>query len=268
MKCIKNNYILQGGKAWLRILVVNDDGIYSKGLEVLAKRLSNIGEVFIVAPDRERSAISHAITFHHPIRVEEIDFIKNVKAWATSGTPVDCVKLALNVLLSKKPDIIVSGINKGANLGNDVFYSGTLSAAVEGALSNIPSLAVSLCLKICGGDYCKYNNAAKYAEIVASKLLKKKTSHNLVLNLNIPNTNNIKGTMITKLGRVQYRNCFVKKTDPRKRDYYWLAGDLVKDIPDTNTDVWAIRNNYISITPITLDLVNYGNIDILKNWNL
>ncbi len=251
------------------ILITNDDGIYSEGIKILAKKFSSFGKVFVMAPDRERSAISHAITFHHPIRVEEVNFGENnTKAWSVDGTPADCVKLALDIILPQTPDIIISGINKGANLGNDIFYSGTVSAALEGALSGIPSIAVSLAVKKDKNNELYYANAAHITQKTALKVLESGFPSSTALNLNVPNTKYINGTAVTKLGRVQYKNCFVKRTDPRGRIYYWLSGDIIEVNQDMETDVWAVKNNYISITPITFNLTNYEFIKLIKNWDL
>ncbi|HHU69396.1 MAG TPA: 5'/3'-nucleotidase SurE [Thermoanaerobacterales bacterium] len=251
------------------VLITNDDGIYSEGIKLLAKKFSSFGKVFVIAPDRERSAISHAITFHHPIRVEEVNFGENnIKAWSANGTPADCVKLALDILLPQKPDIIISGINRGANLGNDIFYSGTVSAALEGTLSGIPSIAVSLSIKNNTKDYeLDYTNAVNFTQKTALKVLESGVPSTTALNINVPNTNSINGTAVTKLGRVQYKNCFVKRIDPRGKIYYWLSGDIIEETQDNDTDVWAVRNNYISITPITLNLTNYEFIEVMKNWD-
>ncbi|OGI03463.1 MAG: 5'/3'-nucleotidase SurE [Candidatus Melainabacteria bacterium GWF2_37_15] len=243
----------------MRILLCNDDGIQSLGIRTLAQRLANEHEVYVVAPDRERSAAGHSLTLHHPLRLEEteIGFDKNIKAWATNGTPGDCVKLALNTsILDKKPDLLISGINNGPNLGADILYSGTVSAAMEGAVLGYPSIAVSLCDIGYDSTDLAYsaNFIAKFVPKIAEINFPKKT----ILNINIPTVNSkgITGIQITKLGTRMYTDKYEKRIDPRGKVYYWLAGELTDTEEDETSDVTAIRNNKISITPITFEMTH------------
>ncbi|OGP31285.1 MAG: 5'/3'-nucleotidase SurE [Deltaproteobacteria bacterium GWC2_42_11] len=242
------------------MLVSNDDGVHSDGILRLAKVLKKLGDVFIVAPDRERSAASHSLTLHRPLRVEKVGH----NIYSVDGTPTDCINLAINGILPERPDIVVSGINKGGNLGDDVTYSGTVSAAMEGTLMGIPSIAVSLV----GHD----NFDFKYAARFASKLVKYVISHNLpkdtLLNVNVPGLNNseIKSYRITKLGKRVYGDAIVEKTDPRGKKYYWVGGNNMKWTGGKDSDFEAIANGYISITPIHLDLTNYSALKEIHSW--
>lgn len=250
----------------MRILLTNDDGISAPGIRALWEKLNQLGEVFIVAPSVEQSASSQAITVHHPIRVDEYKIdTDGVKGWSIGGTPTDCVKLALESILDKKPDIVISGINLGANLGSDVLYSGTVSAAIEGALHNIPAIAVSL-------DVWKnpdFSYAADFTRQLACKLMKEKLPSNTLLNVNVPGTLQEIGEMaMTQLGIREYTNTFDKRTDPRGRCYYWMGGQIIDREDAENTDTFAVKNGRISVTPIHFDLTNYPLLKELKNWQM
>ncbi|MBM4338065.1 MAG: 5'/3'-nucleotidase SurE [Deltaproteobacteria bacterium] len=246
-----------------RILVTNDDGIYSKGILALAKALKEIGEVFIVAPDRERSAIAHSLTLHRPLRVERIR--KNV--YAVDGTPADCVYVGVNAILPGRPQLVVSGINKGGNLGDDVTYSGTVSAAFEGTLLGIPSFAISMVSR----SHFKFETAARFGLRVARHILKRGLPKDTLLNINVPNLDEkkIKSYKITQQGRwTQNGSAVVEKVDPRGKKYYWIGeGSLTFD-QRGDTDFEAVSNASISITPLHLDLTNYSSIHSLKKWKL
>jgi 5'-nucleotidase len=250
----------------LNILISNDDGIYSYGLYELAKRMSALGKVTVVAPDKEQSAIGHAITIHQPLRCRKIKLYDlDIDAWRVNGTPADCVKLGVETLLSERPDLIISGINDGENLGTDIIYSGTVSAAIEGSLFNIPSIAVSY-VKRCSTDF---SAAAEAAFKVIKQVLEHRGGMNMLLNINIPETESVdllKGVKITRLGVKKYRNSFEERKDPRGESYYWLAGELIEDETGEDTDIYAARRGYVSITPINVDLTGYEDIDRLKNW--
>lgn len=249
------------------ILLTNDDGINAPGIKALWEELSDIAEVQVVAPDSERSATSQAITVHHPIRVDNynIDHAK-VSAWRISGTPTDCVKIAIEALLSERPDIVVSGINQGPNLGTDVLYSGTVSAAIEGALHSIPSVAVSL-------DSWKdsdFRPAARFTKKIIQKLIHNPLPPNTLLNVNVPAVSGAEtaDVAITKLGVREYDNTFDKRKDPWGRTYYWMGGKLIDSDNDPDTDVIALKAGKISVTPIHFDLTNYTIMDMLKKWHL
>jgi 5'-nucleotidase len=247
----------------LMILVTNDDGIHSKGLIVLAKALQEIGDVLVVAPDSEKSAIAHSLTLHRPLRVEKIK--KNF--YAVDGTPADCVHLGVNVILPKRPRLIVSGINKGGNLGDDIIYSGTVSAAFEGTLLGIPSFAIYLVSR----SHFKFDVAAQFALRTARYIIKKGLPKDTFLNINVPNLDEkeIKSYKITQQGRfIHNGDGVIEKTDPRGRKYYWIGGGQLILDKGRNTDVEAVSKSYISITPLNLDLTNYSSIRELKKWRI
>lgn len=243
----------------MRILISNDDGIHATGIRTLAQRLAADHDVYVVAPDRERSAAGHSLTLHHPLRVDEMDlgYDNNIKAWATNGTPGDCVKLALSALLvDEPPDLLISGINNGPNLGADILYSGTVSAAMEGAVLGCPAIAVSLCDPEYDSADFSYaaNFIAKFVPRIAEISFPKKT----ILNINVPtvNSSGIAGIQVTKLGTRMYTDKYEKRVDPRGKVYYWLAGELIDSEEDEASDVTAIKNNKISITPITFEMTH------------
>lgn len=216
-------------------------------------------QLSIVAPDRERSAIGHAITMHKPLRVEKINFLDKpiLEGWSVNGTPSDCVKLAVEAILETSPDLVVSGINRGSNLGNDIFYSGTVSAAVEGLIFGIPSIAVSLTGRKAGPESFLY--AARLIDQLIPGLLSSDFPKSTLLNINVPvAVNQIKGIRVTRLGNRRYSNIFDKRVDPRGMFYYWMAGELVDDITENDDcDTTAVRNGYISITPVHFKLTDF-----------
>lgn len=259
--------MLKDRGAVMKILITNDDGIYAEGLFAMAREISKIAKVTIVAPDRERSATAHAITMHKPLRVERVNLHDcHVESWMVNGTPSDCVKLALDALLNDVPDLVLSGINRGPNLGTDVIYSGTVSAAIEAAIYGIPAVAFS----VAAYENVSYDYPARFARKLCVSVMEKEFPKDTLLNVNIPplDEEDIAGVLITHLGSRKYKNCFDRRQDPRGKTYYWLAGEAVEDLDDTGSDVWAIKNNYISITPIHFDLTNYEVIDTIKQWEL
>lgn len=247
----------------MKLLISNDDGVFSQGVRALANRLAEAGhQVTVVCPDQERSATGHGLTIHQPIRAARVEsgFHPDVIAWACSGTPADCVKLALWALLDYKPDLVLSGINHGANLGTDVLYSGTVSAAMEGVIEGIPSIAMSLT----SFKSQEFAIAAEFAQILVTQLEKHPLAELLLLNVNVPAVNweTIAGVAIARQGIRRYVDVFEKRTDPRGKTYYWLAGELLEDVEqptdfiDTVTDVQANRENYITITPLQYNLTS------------
>ena len=245
----------------MKILVSNDDGVHSPGLHHLAERLSEAGEVYVVAPDRERSAASHALTLHKPLRVGKI----KDRVYSVNGTPTDCINLAVNHLLSEKPALVVSGINQGGNLGDDVTYSGTVSAAMEGTLLGIPSIAISLVTK---KDF-HFEEAANFALKLSLHVLKQGLPEYTLLNVNVPDlpAQEIQGVQMTSLGRRIYdEELIVEKMDPRGRHYYWIAGNKIRWEEGEGTDYIAIETKHISITPIHMDLTHYEVLQQLKGW--
>ena len=251
----------------MRILVSNDDGIHANGIKVLVEALGKEHEVYVVAPDRERSASGHSLTMQTPLRVEEVELIDGAKqCWATTGTPGDCVKLAISAILSedKKPDLVISGINHGPNLGGDILYSGTVSCAMEGALMGIPSVAISLASL--EHERENFRVSADFMVKLLKKLENYKIPDKTVLNINVPGLakSDIIDAVATELGGRMYTDCYDKRIDPRGKVYYWLAGELVTETEDSSTDIAAIRNNKISITPITYDMTRRGYLEELE----
>ncbi|HWQ61340.1 MAG TPA: 5'/3'-nucleotidase SurE [Negativicutes bacterium] len=251
----------------MRILLTNDDGITAPGIQALWRELAAIGEVTVVAPDIERSATSQSITVHHPIRVDQYCIEDPpLCAWRVGGTPTDCVKMAIEALLPVKPDIVVSGINLGPNLGTDVLYSGTVSAAIEGALHGVPSLAVSLA----AWKNADFGPAARFARGLVLTMAAKKLPPDTLLNVNVPPlpADKLAGVQVTRLGVIEYENTFERREDPRGRTYYWMGGSLVDAGNEEGTDVMAVKQGRISVTPIHFDLTNYGIMKLIEEWNL
>jgi 5'-nucleotidase len=252
----------------LRVLLTNDDGIFAEGLQVMSRHFQKIAETFVVAPDHEQSASGHSITMHRPLRADQVKFLHSpeLPAWAVNGTPADCVKLAVEAILPFKPDLVVSGINRGANLGTDVLYSGTVSAAIEAAILGLPAIAVSLT------EYKDphYEDAAAFVCRLATTIIDKKMPQDTLINVNVPGCarEKMNGVAITRLGVRQYKNAFEKRTDPRGRTYYWLAGELIDSKDGEDTDVAAIKRCQISVTPIHFDLTNHEIIGQLKDWTI
>lgn len=250
-----------------RVLVTNDDGILALGIQALVEVLQDFAQVTVVAPDREKSATGHCITVHSPLRVEEVELPGATGgAWAVDGTPSDCVKLAVQSLMPAPPDLIVSGINRGANLGTDVLYSGTVSAAIEGIINDIPSIAVSLNTF----ENPDFSYAAKFTKKLVEYLFTNNLTVDTLLNVNIPAIpeSEIKGVSIAKLGNRKYDNLFEKRTDPRGKCYFWMGGKVVDVHNDPDADVSALERGEVTVTPIHFDLTNYRIIDEVKKWGL
>lgn len=239
-----------------RILVTNDDGIYSEGLRKLAEACREHGEVIIVAPDREQSASSHALTLNRPLRLLQIE----ADEWIVDGTPADCVNLAvLKLMKDARPDLIVSGINFGPNLGDDVTYSGTISAAFEGALLNIPSVAFSAVV----GKHFSFDRCAKFAGDVTKIALERHHDPRVVWNVNFP-IGEFRGVKIAALGTRTYTEGVIERLDPRGRKYYWIGGEPPVWHPGEGTDFEAVQNGYVSITPLHLDLTHHESLAKLQ----
>jgi 5'-nucleotidase len=241
----------------LKILISNDDGVNAKGIKVLALRLAQDAEneVYVVAPDRERSATGHSLTLHKPLRIEEVEYPASVKAaWSTTGTPSDCVKLAVTELMDSPPDIVISGINNGPNLGSEVLYSGTVAAAMEGAFMDIPSIAVSHMY----GEKRHYETAAEFISKLVKAFPRAHLGKRSLLNVNVPclPIDEIKGVLVTELGVRLYDDYFEKRVDPRGRVYYWLAGQAIDEEEAVDTDAWAVLHHNISITPIAFNMTD------------
>jgi 5'-nucleotidase len=246
----------------MKILLTNDDGINAEGILALYDSLKNIAEVTIVAPDSERSAVGHGITIADPLRVKEFKRDGKVIGYATSGTPADCVKLGVSTLMKERPDIVVSGINVGPNLGINVLYSGTVSGAMEGAILGIPSLAISLASWV----DCDYGFASQHAAVLVNGVIAMNLSAGTLLNVNFPAIGKalIKGEKVTFQSRGAWTDRYDKRTDPGKRSYYWLSGDPNEILYEEGSDSKAIQDGFISVTPIHCDLTDWKMLQKLK----
>ena len=247
------------------ILVSNDDGYNAKGISKLIDLVKPYGDVVVVAPEKGESGMSHAITIKRPLRLTKISEETNLRIYSCSGTPVDSVKLALNQLLDRKPDILVSGINHGSNASISVIYSGTMGAAIEGCFNGIPSIGFSVCDHDKDADF---DLAVKYSKIIFEDVLKNKLPKGICLNVNYPviDINKVKGIKICKQTNGVWKEEFDKRSDPYGQNYYWLTGSFKNAEPDnTNTDEWALANNYVAVVPIKVNLTADNFIDKLNN---
>jgi 5'-nucleotidase len=252
----------------VRILISNDDGIYAEGINALRERLEkveDIKKIFIVAPDRERSAIGHGITMHKPLRIKEIKYSSDKSfGWAVNGTPADCVKLALEELVDLPVDIVISGINRGANLGTDVIYSGTVSAAVEAVINGYQAIAVS---NTSFSD-TDYSVAADFIAKIIPQVFLNKLPKGSLLNINVP-PGNSRGVKVVRLGNTRYVNIFDRRTDPRGNVYFWMAGEVFIDKNEArDTDIVMTSEGYITVTPVQVDITNNTEIERIKGWQL
>jgi 5'-nucleotidase len=245
------------------ILVSNDDGIHSEGIHALEKALAAVGEVYTVAPDREQNAVSHSLTLHRPLRIEEIA----PRRFAVNGTPTDCVNLAVKGFLPVRPQLIVSGINKGPNLGDDITYSGTVSAAIEGSLLGIPSIAVSAAA---WSPHYHFGPAAEFAAVLAAEVITQGMPSDTLLNVNVPNLpkHELRGYRLTRQGKRRYAEQIEVRIDPRGKKYYWIGGDDLGFDPDEGTDCVAVHEGFISVTPLHVDLTNYRALQELRDLKL
>jgi len=248
----------------MNILLSNDDGILAPGIRCLAATLAQIHQVTVIAPDRERSATGHALTLHKPLRVEAVGdpYPPQVSAWTCSGTPADCVKFGLDALLKSPPDWVIAGINRGANLGTDVLYSGTVSAAMEGLLEGIPSLAISL-VSYTAKEIQAFQPSADFVLTLLEKL--GIPALPTLLNVNVPATE-IRGVVVAPLGVRKYLDIFEQRADPRGKDYYWLAGEVITDGVDPDTDLHAIQQNLITMTPLQFNLTDWWQLTAYGQW--
>ena len=248
------------------ILLTNDDGIFAPGLQTLYDNIYTFGETWVVAPDKERSGAGHAITLTEPLRIQEIDNNKMSNAFECSGTPADCVKLAIQNILPHPPDLVISGINQGANSGSYVIYSGTVSAAVEGMISGIPSFAISLD----SYDSPDFDFSGKMARNIAENIVTNGLPEKTILNVNIPlgNIQNIKGTKITKHGNSMFCDSYEKRLDPRNRNYFWMNGKRATIEEDDDVDNEALKQGYVSITPLKFNFTDKDAMSAISKWNL
>lgn len=250
------------------ILVTNDDGINAPGIRNLVEAVKGLGKIVVVAPDKPQSGMGHAITIGVPLRLHKVNLFDDIESYQCSGTPVDCVKLAVDKVLHQKPDICISGINHGANHSINVIYSGTMSAAVEAAIESIPSIGFSLL------DYsleADFSAARKYARIIVEQMLQRRPDKHCVLNVNFPiaTPEQIKGVKICRQAYAKYEEDFLERLDPHGRKYYWLTGEFVNFDEGTDTDVWALANSYVSVVPVQFDLTNYKLKKQIENdWDI
>jgi len=246
------------------ILVSNDDGILSEGIHVLAEKLKKLGKVTVIAPSQERSTTGHSLTLHKPIRVEKL----KSGYYSINGTPADCAYLGINKLLKEKPDLVVSGINRGPNLGNDIHYSGTVAVAREATFLKIPAMAISL-NRMSSDEDIDFSLAADYAVEIAALILKHGIPQNILLNVNVPDIprKHIKGIRVVKSGFRHYSDRILEQKDPRGKSYYWLGGQYLGYDEKGDTDCKAVDQNYVSVTPLHIDATHHETLEKVKKWN-
>lgn len=251
----------------MHILVTNDDGVYAPGLIALAKAMEPLGKVSILAPDKNWSGAGHVKTLHRPLRVKEVTLPDGTPALASDGAPSDCVALALLGRVPEKIDLVVSGINPYGNLGHDVTYSGTVTAAMEAVIAGVPGFAFSMAADDTTTEW-DYGPAASYAHEIVNAAIANGLSGDLLLSVNVPciPADQIKGVRITRLGLRVYRDRLDERRDPRGRPYYWIGGDYPTGVPDEGTDFGALAEGYVSVTPLQLDLTSYRTAQRLSTW--
>jgi 5'-nucleotidase len=249
------------------ILISNDDGITAPGIRALVEVMKDLGEVIVVAPDSPQSGMGHAVTISKPLRLDQTDIYGNIRAYQCSGTPADCVKLAVDKVLHRKPDLLVSGINHGSNSSINVIYSGTMSAAVEGAIEGIPSVGFSLCNFSYDADF---SVAKKVARMIAVHILKSGLPQGTLLNVNVPKVaeQDLKGIKVCRQALAKWQEEFDERLDPNGRKYYWLTGKFVNFDKGDDTDEWALANQYVSVVPVHFDLTAHHAISFINNWEL
>jgi 5'-nucleotidase len=260
-------------KKKIEILVSNDDGIKSPGIQILSRALTKLGHVTVVAPEREQSTMGHALTLHKPVRLFHVHSEKGLDQWALSGTPADCVYMGIRSVLKKRPDIIISGINNGVNVGNDIYYSGTIAAAREGAVLDIPAIATSLDYHYEPGTTKRahFEEAAKFiADELVPKVLENRLPSHCLLNVNFPNVplSQVKGVRVSRQGFRIYTDVVTEKKDNRGKPYYWLGGKYAGFRPIEGSDCEVLDEKYISVTPCRIDVTQYDFMETLSRWNL
>jgi len=249
----------------MRLLCTNDDGILATGLETLARAAEPLGEVFVVAPDREQSATSHSLTLHHPLRPVQ----RGDRRWQVDGTPTDCVMLAVEALLPERPDFVLSGVNHGQNMGEDVLYSGTVAAAMEGLSLGIPAIAISYAWGDLRADPARLAAQADLlSKLLAHLLALPELPRDTLLNVNLPPVppDEVKGVRLTRLGRRVYSNSITPMNDPWGRPIYWIGGGSAEWRGEPDSDFQAVRDGYVSVTPLHLDLTHYDRLSSAGSW--
>jgi 5'-nucleotidase len=246
----------------MRILLTNDDGVHAPALEALSREFASLGEVVVVVPDRDQSATSHSLTLHRPLRIREVK-----PGWhSVDGTPTDCVLIAYHGLLEHRPDLVVSGVNHGPNMGEDVFYSGTVAAAIEGAMQGSPAIAASLVTR----EPSDFADAARFVRRLAEEAMRRGFGGKKVINVNLPHRpwSEIQGVRLTRLGTRVYSDTLIEKVDPRGRPYYWIGGrDPVWESHE-GTDFQAVHAGFVSVTPLSLDLTDFQGMTDMAEWRL
>ncbi len=250
----------------MRILISNDDGINSRGIYELAKAMKEVGDVYVVAPLTEQSAVGHAITMKIPLRVTEHYIDGEFFGYAVTGTPADCIKIGIKNVLQFKPDLVISGINHGSNTAINIIYSGTVSAAREAAIMDVPALAVS----VTNHRATHFEYACLAAQELSKKVVESSLPTGTLLNINVPNLpkEEIKGTLFTKQGKSKWDDSYLERQDPYGNKYYWLTGSLMDVDDELTNDQCAIKNNYASVSPIHFDLTDHEAFEMMNNWNI
>ncbi len=250
----------------MKILISNDDGIDSAGIYEIAKAMKEIGDVTVVAPKTEQSAVGHAITMKYPLRVKKHFRNGEFFGYSVDGTPADCIKIGIRNILTETPDIVISGINHGSNTAINIIYSGTVSAAREAAIMDVPAIAVS----VCDHNAVHFDYACDLVKKLALQVTQKGLPSGTMLNVNVPHLpyNEIKGAVITKQGKSKWADIYEERIDPYGNNYYWLTGKLIETDETIDTDQFAVKNNYATISPIHFDLTDYAILDEMKKWDL
>jgi 5'-nucleotidase len=250
----------------VKILISNDDGIDSAGIAALANELKKIGEVTVIAPRTEQSAVGHAITMKIPLRITEYFKNGDFFGYAIDGTPADCIKIGVRNILKTKPDIVISGINHGSNAAINIIYSGTVSAAREAAIMDIPSIAIS----VTSHEAKNFDYSARLTGELAKMVVEKGLEKGTLLNVNVPDLpeEKIAGILLTQQGKSKWDEVYVERSDPYGKKYYWLTGNMIDADKDLETDQFALKNNYVSVTPIHFDLTDYKTYETMKSWDL
>ncbi len=252
----------------MHILVTNDDGVLAAGLLALVRAMREVGEVSVLAPDRNWSASGHVKTLHRPLRIQQVTLDDGTAALANDGAPSDCVAMALMGVVEKPIDLVVSGINPNANLGHDVTYSGTVTAAMEAVIAGVPGVAFSLVSPDEHPEELDYGPAAEVAREIVSTVVSAGLAKDILLNVNVPYLlrEQMKGIIVTRQGLRVYRDRLDRRIDPRGRPYYWIGGEHPTGVPDEGTDFGAVMNGYVSVTPLQLDLTAHRKVDQIRSW--